>query len=390
MPIILSVAKKMAWTTGAMLAVTMAFSLTAITPSGAAVTAKIKQIVKNGPAKNRVDLVILGDGYRAKEMGKFRKDSKAFADYIFKQSPFSEYKRHFNVLRIETPSKQSGASRPSKPRKTVYGAYFWCFEIERLLCIDNDKVTKVLDQNVSYNRRDMVIVLVNDEKYGGSGGPYAVASTNEFSREIAVHEFGHSFGHLDDEYVEEFNCGRYTDPWGFNVTQETKRSKIPWTHWIPKKTQLPTPDDKDRGPGLYEGAFFCAEDWYRPTLDSKMNGLLAPSFGPVNTEQLVRRIYETIRPSDKVKPKEGKVSLAKGETKIFKVQIADKKLGTVQTVWRLNGKLVSTDRKHSVSYSDLNMRNKRLVLSVKDKTPLVILDENGVLNDVFEWKLTDR
>lgn len=359
--------------------------LAAASPTEAAV---VVQMIQNGSPKNRIDLVILGDGYRAKQMEKFKKDAKTFAKYLFKQSPFLEYRRYFNVLRIETPSRDSGASKPNKPKRTVYDARFACYANYRNLCVDNDKVTAVLQKNLESDRHDMVIVIVNDPEYGGSGGPYAVASTHEYGRIIAVHEFGHSFGHLDDEYVEEEVCGMFT-PWGFNVTQKRKRPRVPWKIWIRRKQQIPTPGDKDRGTGLYEGALICPKDWFRPTYDSKMNSLLAPSFGPVNSEQLVRRIYETIRPIDLTKPKRTKIKLAEDESRIFKVRVADRRLKSLRTVWRMNGTIISREKQVVISHADIG-EGAALALSVSDATPMVRFDPNNVLVESTRWRILPK
>ncbi|MEJ8571881.1 M64 family metallopeptidase [Microbaculum marinum] len=360
----------------------------AATQAAAGESATVEQMLKTGPSRNRIDVVILGDGYRAREMDKFEEDAEEFLDYMLMQQPFKTYRRYFNALRIETPSRQSGASRPDEPVDNVYGSRFGCFDIRRLLCADDDRVEEVVLDNLKRNQIDMVLVLVNDEEYGGSGGDYAVASTHELSREVAVHEFGHSFGHLDDEYIDD-NCGRYDDPWGFNVTQKRKKPQIPWKVWIPKKQTLPTPDDGDHGTGLYEGAYHCAEGWFRPTYDSIMRTNGAPA-GPVNSEQFVRRFYETIRPLDSVKPKSDKVRLARGTSKRFKSDLADKRLKTISTVWRLDGKRISKRQASQVRFGDISGRRSTLTLSVRDGTPLVRNDPKGVLIETRNWRVIKR
>jgi hypothetical protein len=350
---------------------------------GPAIAAPV-QLINNGPSTNRVDLVILGDGYRKNQMKKFAKDAQAFVDKFFTYTPFKDYARSFNVWRLDTPSSSAGANHNGQPGNTVYGAYYGCFSIERLLCIVEARVQQALT-NFGAAQQDMVLVLVNDDEYGGSGGPYSVASTNEFSGDIAVHEFGHSFGHLDDEYVDQPNCGRYTNPWGFNVTQQTSRPNIPWQKWIDKKTPIPTKSgDKV---GLFEGAYFCAKGWYRPTMSSMMLALGAP-FREVNGEQLIRRIYETMSPIDSATPLARNVKIAAGKKKTFKVNVSNADISTFKITWRLDGTVISTSARLVLNGSDLSATPKTLQLTVKDATKMVRSDPSNLLIDQVTWQIT--
>lgn len=335
-----------------------------------------------GPA-NRLDLVILGDGYRSSEMATFASDARAFQDAFFGHEPFTSYRKFFNVLRIETASAVSGAGTGT-PKNTAFRAYFGCFGIDRLLCIDEARVKAKLDAELAANRHDLVIILVNSKTYGGSGGTYAVASTNAQSGDVAIHEFGHSFGHLDDEYVDTASCGRYTDPWGFNVTEATARPSIPWTHWIRSSTPLPTPD-LDTRVGLFEGAFYCAKDWYRPTYQSMMQ-TLGLDFGAVNSEQLVRRMYEFVDPIDRAKPRAERVRIGRN-TVTFRLKPIDPALDSNAYVWRLDGRIISRERSVEIRRADLKGRTVKLVATLRDATDLVRKDRKGDLAQSRTWTL---
>lgn len=359
--------------------------LAALLIAGPATAATVTSITYNGPFANRVDVVILGDGYRAAEMAKFRTDAAAFATRLMATAPFSSYRRSFNITRVETPSVESGAGQ-GRAKNTVYGAYFGCFSIQRLLCVNDTKVTAMIAAHLPTTRRDMVVVLVNDAEYGGSGGRYAVASTHPLASEIMLHEIGHSFGNLDDEYVDQFNCGRYTNPWGFNVTRASTRTGVPWARWIASTTAVPTPISFT-GPGVFEGAFFCATGWYRPTADSMMRTLGVP-FGPVNGEQLIRRHYEIVSLVDKIVPAALSVRMPATGRLTFTVTTANGGPVTPTVTWRLAGRLIGTGPSVVVTRAALAGAPRALQATVAARPTLVRNDPRGVLTDRVTWTVS--
>jgi len=256
----------------------------------------VRKAANGGSPAKHVDLVILSEGYRYEERDKFEVDAAAFAQEFLSMQPFRRNRGSFNIVRITSPSHNSGArsSHEAPWKETFYRAVFTCDgQTRRLLCADEDEVERTLRRTVRADQQDIVLVLVNDGRHGGSGGKYAVASTAPLASQIAVHEIGHSFGHLDDEY-DYGQCGAFR-PWGFNVTQETDRRRIPWRRHIQSTTPIPTPGAGNRI-GAYEGAFYCKKDWYRPTYDSAMRSFNSPFlFKAVNEEQLQKRIRQVTR-----------------------------------------------------------------------------------------------
>lgn len=357
--------------------------------SGAFAAGTVHKLIDNGPSANRVDIVVLGDGYRSTEMAKFAADALKLATEFLKEPPIARYKNYFNVWRIDTPSANSGASHsgPPPPGQTYYGAYYDCFSIQRLVCIDEARVTEELNAAMAPDQREIVLVVVNDAEYGGSGGQYAVTSVHPLAPQIAIHELGHSFGRLDDEYVEPFNCGRYTTPvGGFNVTQSVTRATIPWAKWIGATTPVPTLG-AGTAIGAYEGAFYCADDWYRPTFDSKMNTLGMP-FYYVNGEQLIRSIYQIVSLVDWVAPAQGTVRIAEGTSRTFRARKIAPAATSLVTTWRLNGVVVSTTNWVTISSTQLAGRNKVLLLTIRDKTALVRNDPDRHLIEAYRWTLS--
>ena len=206
--------------------------------------------LENGNAKNHVDIVILGDGYSAAEMGKFHKDVATLTDELFTVEPFKSRKNDFNLSAVETPSATSGVNKPHPgvfnrtPLSVSYGA----FDSERYaLSYDNSTIRNVA-ANVPY---DYMFILINERTYGGGGifNLYStVAADNKFSRYIFVHEFGHSFAALADEYytsVVSYQTPEITvEPWEPNVTALFDRDKLKWEDLVKPGTPIPTPWDK--------------------------------------------------------------------------------------------------------------------------------------------------
>ena len=181
-------------------------------------------VVENGPPRDKVDLLLLGDGYTAAEMGKWHADAKRLADILFSVSPFKERKADFNVWAVDTPSDESGVARPSDGvhRRSALRAAYDAFGSERyVLAFDNKRVREA----AAAAPYDVMEIVVNGRKYGGGGifNLYAtVASDNAFTPYVFVHEFGHHFAGLADEYytsdVAYGSVAERPEPWELNVT----------------------------------------------------------------------------------------------------------------------------------------------------------------------------
>jgi hypothetical protein len=206
-------------------------------------------VVENGPPAEKVDLLLLGDGYTAAEMEKWHKDAKRLADILFSTSPFKERRSAFNVWALDTPSEQSGVARPSDgiSRRSALRATYDAFGSERyVLAFDNKRVREV----AAAAPYDVVEIVVNGRTYGGGGifNLYAtVASDNAFTPYIFVHEFGHHIAGLADEYytsdVAYGSTAERPEPWELNVTASAAAPK--WKDLVTAGTPLPTPWAKE-------------------------------------------------------------------------------------------------------------------------------------------------
>lgn len=202
-----------------------------------------------GDPATHVDFLILGDGYTAAERGKFEKDARRLADILFATSPFKEHRQDFNVWAICPPSEQSGISRPSTGvhHRTPLGASYDAFGSERyILTFDNHALRDV----ASYAPYEFIEILVNGNTYGGGGifNLYStVAADSLWAPYIFVHEFGHHFAGLADEYYTSdvaYLPGKRVEPWEPNVTALLDPKNLKWRDLVAPGTPIPSPWDK--------------------------------------------------------------------------------------------------------------------------------------------------
>jgi hypothetical protein len=349
----------------------------------------VRSVRSTGPSDNRVDIVLVGDGYTAAELPKFAADVESFVAGMFAQEPFSSYKAYFNVDRVEVASAESGADHPSFGifRTTALNATYDCAGIGRLICVDPTAVEDVLARSIHPDGRDVVIVLVNDPGYGGSGGSIAVASTHVDGLEIVLHEVGHSFGLLADEYAGGGPaCEATTEPVAPNVTLAIDRASIKWRDWIDPSTPVPTPNFASGGPGLYEGGKHCETGIYRPTADSKMRSLHRP-YEQINIQQLITRIYNVVAPIDLSRPAADRVVAGSDERVPFSIVKLRPGNHTLRAVWELDGQQVGTTDGITVDTAFLTPGDHDVRVTVADPTDTVRNDPDQALVQSRSWIL---
>lgn len=211
-------------------------------------------IQKAGEPDAKVDFLILGDGYTAAEAKKFEADARRLTEVLFSTSPFKEHRKDFNVWAMSPPAGESGVSRPSTGiyRDSPIGATYDAFGSERyVLTFDNRSLREVAE----FAPYEFIEVLVNNRTYGGGGifNLYStVASDNAFANYVFVHEFGHHFAGLADEYytssVAYAPAADRVEPWEPNVTALLDVSSLKWRTLVSpfaNVTPIPTPWNKE-------------------------------------------------------------------------------------------------------------------------------------------------
>jgi hypothetical protein len=201
-------------------------------------------VMQNGSPRDKVDLLLMGDGYTAAEMEKWHRDARRMVDTLFAVSPFKERRQDFNVWAVDTPAEESGVARPSDKvfRRSPLRANYDAFGSERyVLTFDNKRLREV----ASAAPYEFIEIVVNDRKYGGGGifNLFAtVSADNAFTPYVFVHEFGHHFAGLADEYyTSDVAYGAATDrpePWEPNATADPLAGK--WKDLITTGIDLPS------------------------------------------------------------------------------------------------------------------------------------------------------
>ena len=250
----------------------------------------------SGNPSQKVDVAFIAEGYKVDEMSKFIKDAQRISDYLLSISPYSEFRSKFNFYAILSPSSESGVDVPGKGKyvNTVVNISFYTFGMDRYMTTFDARSIYDIAAIVPY---DAIIVLVNSDMYGG-GGFYnhyaAVAADNTLSKLVAVHEFGHSFAGLADEYMGDIS---YSDtynlkvePWEPNITTNVDFSSK-WKTMIHEGTPIPTSrtEDYENSVGMFEGGGYVTKGIYSPFEDCRMKSNEASGFCPV-CQRAIRRM----------------------------------------------------------------------------------------------------
>jgi len=214
-------------------------------------TNKVDVLMENGPAAEKLDLVILGDGYTKAEMEKFRKDAKRLTTALFNAEPFKSRVKDFNVRLVETPSEVSGVTKPHHNiyKRTPLSVHYSSFDSERYALTYDNKTIRDVASAVPY---DYMIILINEKTYGGGGiyGLYTTVSVdNKYAEYIMIHELGHHMAALADEYYTSavsYEIPKITvEPWETNITALLDKNNLKWKDLVEADTPLPTPWNKE-------------------------------------------------------------------------------------------------------------------------------------------------
>lgn len=243
----------------------------------------------SGNSAEMVDIVFIPEGYTKDELKKLRDDMNRFSRYLFNSSPYKENKDKFNIWAIEAFSEESGTDLPDEKiwKNTIANSSFSTFDSERYLMTYDIKTVRDIAANVPY---DQIYIIVNSKKYGG-GAIYnyynCCSADNELSEFVFIHELGHGFAGLADEYYD--SQVSFTDffsqdiePWSPNLTT-LKNFDSKWKNMMDKNTAIPTlVDNKNYNIiGVYEGGGYVSKGVYRPYINCSMHTAIVDGFCPV-------------------------------------------------------------------------------------------------------------
>lgn len=272
-------------------------------------------IHKGGDPKNTIDIAVLAEGYRPEEMDSFINHATKIVNEILRYEPYASNKDKFNFVAVMSPSRESGVSIPLKNqwKDTAFGSHYSTFYSSRYLTAPRVKKVHQMLEGIPYEH---ILILVNTKEYGGGGiyNNYQIAAAdNALTLPVAVHEFGHSFGGLADEY---FYDGDESDaypldiePWEPNITTMVDFDSK-WKDMVKPGTPIPTPwvdkggtrEERMREAakqkinpnqvvGVYEGAGYRSKGVYRPVETCRMRDNYYPAFCPV-CERSIRALID--------------------------------------------------------------------------------------------------
>jgi len=251
-----------------------------------------------GDPAHKVDIVILPEGYTKAQMGKFIEDCQKFVKDFFTFAPYTTNRDKFNFRAILAPSIDSGSDIPSHGiwENTLLNTSYYTFNSERYLMTMDDKSVRDMAANAPY---DQIYILVNSKKYGGGAiyNYYNVSvNSNNQAAKILVHEFGHGFAGLADEYYDNSTSyGNFynlnIEPWEPNITT-LKHFDKKWKHLVKKRTPIPTPEKKRfrNTVGAFEGGGYEPKGMYRPMQDCLMKTFNGNRFCPACQEAIQKMI----------------------------------------------------------------------------------------------------
>ena len=257
-----------------------------------------RYLVEGGDPATCVDVAILAEGYTEAEMETFYQDAQTAVESLFAHEPFASLRDRFNIVAVASPSQDSGVSIPrlGEWRHTVFGSHFSTFYSPRYLTTMQVGAVHDALAGIPYEH---IIILANTDEYGGGGiyNAYTLTTAHHRAfRPVVVHEFGHSFGGLADEYFYEGDIATATyvkgvETWEQNITT-LEHFDTKWQDMLAPGTPVPTPADQHASYpiGVYEGAGYSAKGVYRPAFDCRMKTNECPAFCPVCQRALTRMI----------------------------------------------------------------------------------------------------
>ncbi|MFN8283961.1 MAG: M64 family metallopeptidase [Chitinophagales bacterium] len=357
-------------------------------------------LVYNGNPSNRINIVILGDGYTSSQMQKFKADALANANYFLKTPPFNIYKNYFNFFAVEVISSQSDIDHPGNgsdeatytgheigPIKTVNTYLNTTFDYQRSVHRLIASASSTLINTLALTNLplyDYITVIANTSYYGGSGGTISYASMETSATEIFMHEFGHSFGLLQDEYNGSSCAAGSVQK--INVSQ-VKDTNVVWKKWLTKPyPSYPNADLTNCDQiGIYLGGNICNNNWYHPKCYCKMRVLDQP-FCEVCTEQLIYRLDTSINYINSYSPASLSPKVCKNTIQNFSADIINTTTNTVRAQWYVNGNLVVNNATSFAFNSAIYTKGTHTVKLVVQDTSLLSKKRLAVYTK--QWTVT--
>ena len=348
--------------------------------------AGVTTLVDNGPPANRIDLVFVGDGYRAEDLGDYENHVDNALGAFFGIEPLQSYLPLFNVHRVDVVSNETGVDNDPVEgisRDTAMNMKFWCSGIERLLCVDTSLAWGYANNVPS---TDAILAVANSSMYGGAGYSWADIGTfsgaNSSATDVAIHEIGHSLANLADEYTyggDETYSGPELTARNASIynASEMEASETKWANWLGEWS-----GPWDGTCNTFEGCNYSTYGIYRPSNNSMMRSLNRP-FNQPSAEAFIIEMYRIVDPLDDHTPH----GVLNGESDVFITPID---VGhALEIHWYVDDMLLPLDGTTSLQVADLNLvpGTHSLKVTVVDPTDWVRdeVERNAVMKQLVSW-----
>lgn len=359
------------------------FSCTLICTVSKAQTFAVDTVLKNGPIADRINLVFLGDGYTAGEQTKFITDVNDILNAMFAQPPFKQYKNYFNAFAIKVISAQSGANHPKNTTDSdcttpvavvdnYFGSTFDYQGIHRLLY--PNKLSQVINVlSTHFPQYDQAFVAVNSPYYGGAGGFVATCSDHANGRDVAIHEMGHSFAGLADEYWAGASYAAEKP----NMTKQTDPLLVKWKNWM-----------GTNGVGIYSHSGDAS--WKKPHTNCKM-GVLNVPFCNVCSETFVERFHLFVNPLSGFTPEDVSFNVAPepDQNLEFALSLVPPDPNTLKITWQKDGEVISKNVE-TISISSADIEGSTIIRATVQDTISLTRSGAHASNHLYavEWEIT--
>jgi hypothetical protein len=345
---------------------------------------EVQPLQYKGDKSKYINIVIMGDGFTATQQDLFITKAKEASEYLLNQSPLSNYKDYFNVYAIKVISKESGLKHPKNTPEcpsempitnpdNYFGTTFDFAGIHRLV-VPTKNVSTVLSAN--FPMYDQVIILGNSNFYGGSGGAEATATIDASSFEVLVHEIGHSFAGLSDEYY----AGDQYNRENFNMTKESNPTLVKWKNWIGASQ-----------PNIGVFKHCCGGNsnlWYKPTSGTCEMEFLGKPFCAVCKEAFVEKIHDITNPIVDYTPKEATINSTNRFIDFKLTELMKPIPNTLNITWKLDTQnLTNSTPDIQIDQSTLTTGSHTLTASVVDNSNFVKLNTHSKHINSVVWKI---
>ncbi len=337
----------------------------------------VNTVISNGTTQTRYDMVILGDGYRASEQLKFNNDVTAFLTALFAKAPYAAFASYYNVHTVFRASVDSGADRPDETPpvyvNTVYDATYNYGGVDRCLYIQNTSQA-LADASLAPATEGRVLVMVNDDRYGGCASTFAVSYNGAQMSEVQAHELGHSLGLVADEYNYSNNTYTGPEPSQPNITKDPVGSK--WQVW-----------HGTEGISAFQGAGYHQFGLYRPRVDCMMRSLGQP-LCRVCQESIVKETNANVNVVTSTTPATGSVlQLIVPAQQTFSFTHYVPAANNPVVEWRVDGVVQpgATGLSFTLDSTVFALGPHTVTAALADQTDRVRSDPQNVMTETIDW-----